>query len=565
MLVGKGISEGIGLGKVVILKENEIKIEKQKIKDISAEKQKIHNAIKKVESEIENLIQNISGTEKEIMQAYLMILQDPSLIEETIKIIEQEKCNSSYAVETGLNKIIKTFEEMDDPYMSARSRDIEDMKKRILSKLLKIQEVDLSNLPQNTILVAKELATSDTARLNLKNVAGIITEIGGVNSHMAIMARTHEIPAIVGIKHIFENIKENDYIALNGTTGEIYLNPTETEKEELKQRKERQKQEKQELEKYKKQKAITKDGHQVELLANIGREQDIPIILENTAEGVGLLRSEFLYMDAKDFPTEEEQFKAYKKIAESLENKTVVIRTLDIGGDKDLKYMKLPKEENPFLGYRAIRVCLDNIDLFKVQLRAILRASAYGEISIMLPMISSIEELRKSKEIIEEVKKDLKAKSIKYNENIKIGIMIEIPSSAIMAEEFAKECDFFSIGTNDLIQYTIAVERGNEKVANLYTHFNPAVIRLIKSAIDGAHKNGILCGMCGEAAGDIKFIPLLIGLGLDEFSMNANKILKARKLITSLDYSKCQILAEEILKLVSTQEVKEKLEKFLDK
>lgn len=565
MLVGKGISEGIGLGKVVILKENEIKIEKQKIKDTSAEKQKIHNAIKKVESEIENLIQNISGTEKEIMQAYLMILQDPSLIEETIKIIEQEKCNSSYAIETGLNKIIKTFEEMDDPYMSARSRDIEDMKKRILSKLLKLQEIDLSNLPINTILVAKELTTSDTAKLNLKNVSGIITEIGGINSHMAIMARTHEIPAIVGIKHIFENIKENDYIALNGTTGEIYLNPTETEKEELKQRKEKIKQEKQELEKYKNQKTITKDGHHVELLANIGGEQDIQVILENTAEGVGLLRSEFLYMDAKDFPTEEEQFEAYKKIAGSLENKKVVIRTLDIGGDKDLKYMKLPKEENPFLGYRAIRIYLDNIDLFKVQLRAILRASAYGEISIMLPMISSIEELRKSKEIIEEVKKDLKVKSIKYNENIKIGIMIEIPSSAIMAEEFAKECDFFSIGTNDLIQYTIAVERGNEKVANLYTHFNPAVIRLIKSAIDEAHKNGILCGMCGEAAGDIKFIPLLIGLGLDEFSMNANKILKARKLITSLDYSKCQILAEEILKLVSTQEVKEKLEKFLDK
>ena len=401
--------------------------------------------------------------------------------------------------------------------------------------------------------------------MNLKNISGIITEIGGVNSHMAIIARTNEIPAIVGIKHIFENIKENDFIALNGATGEIFLNPTQEKIKELTKNQENIKQEKQELEKYKNKKAITKDGHQVELLANIGREKDIPIILENTAEGVGLLRSEFIYMDAKDFPTEEEQFKVYKKIAENLENKTVVIRTLDIGGDKDLKYMKLPKEENPFLGYRAIRVCLDNIDLFKVQLRAILRASAYGEISIMLPMISSIEELRKSKEIIEEVKKDLKVKSIKYNENIKIGIMIEIPSSAIMAEEFAKECDFFSIGTNDLIQYTIAVERGNEKVANLYTHFNPAVIRLIKSAIDGAHKNGILCGMCGEAAGDIKFIPLLIGLGLDEFSMNANKILKARKLITSLDYSKCQILAEEILKLVSTQEVKEKLEKFLDK
>ena len=439
------------------------------------------------------------------------------------------------------------------------------MKKRILAKLLKIEEIDLSKLPENTILVAKELSTSDSAKMNLKNISGIITEIGGVNSHMAIIARINEIPAIVGIRHIFENIKENDFIALNGATGEIFLNPTQEKIEELTKNQENIKQEKQELEKYKNQKAITKDGHQVELLANIGREQDIPIILENTAEGVGLLRSEFIYMDAKDFPTEEEQFKVYKKIAENLENKTVVIRTLDIGGDKDLKYMKLPKEENPFLGYRAIRVCLDNIDLFKVQLRAILRASAYGEISIMLPMISSIEELRKSKEIIEKVKKDLKAKRIKYNENIKIGIMIEIPSSAIMAEEFAKECDFFSIGTNDLIQYTIAVERGNEKVANLYTHFNPAVIRLIKSAIDGAHKNGILCGMCGEAAGDIKFIPLLIGLGLDEFSMNANKILKARKLITSLDYSKCQILAEEILKLVSTQEVKEKLEKFLDK
>ena len=565
MLVGKGVSDGIGLGKVVILKENELKIEKQKIEDILAEKQLVYNAIKEVENEIEDLIQNISGTEKEIMQAYLMILQDPNLTEEIIKIIEQEKCNSLYAVETGLNKIIKTFEEMDDPYMSARSRDIEDMKKRILSKMLNIKEIDLSKLPKNTILVAKELSTSDTAKMNLKNISGIITEIGGVNSHMAIIARTNEIPAIVGIKHIFENIKESDYIALNGKTGEIFLNPKQEKIEELTKNQESLKQEKLELEKYKNEKTITKDGHQVELLANIGGPQDIQIVIDNTAEGVGLLRSEFLYMDAIDFPSEDEQFIAYKKIAESLENKRLVIRTLDIGGDKDLKYMKLPKEENPFLGYRAIRIYLDNVDLFKVQLRAILRASSYGNVSIMFPMISSVDELRKSKEIIEEVKKELNSKNIKFNENIEVGIMIEIPSSAIMADELAKECDFFSIGTNDLIQYTIAVERGNEKLTNLYSHYNPAVIRLIKSAIDGAHKNGILCGMCGEAAGDVKFIPLLVGLGLDEFSMNANKILKARKLITSLDYSKCQILAEEILKLVSTQEVKEKLEKFLDK
>lgn len=564
MLVGKGISEGIGLGKAVILEENGLKIEKQKIEDISAEKQQIYDAVKEVESEIEKLIQNIDGTEKEIMQAYLMILQDPSLIQETIKIIEQEKCNSAYAVENGLNQIIKTFEEMDDPYMAARSRDIEDMKKRILAKLLKIEEIDLSKLPKNTILVAKELSTSDSAKMNLKNISGIITEIGGVNSHMAIIARTNEIPAIVGIRHIFENIKENDFIALNGATGEIFLNPTQEKIEELTKNQENIKQEKQELEKYKNKKAITKDGHQVELLANIGGPQDIQIVIDNTAEGVGLLRSEFLYMDAKDFPSEEEQFEAYKKIAESLENKRLVIRTLDIGGDKDLKYMKLPKEENPFLGYRAIRIYLDNVDLFKVQLRAILRASSYGNVEIMLPMISSIEELRKSKEIIEEVKQELKTKNIKFNENIEVGIMVEIPSSAVMADEFAKECDFFSIGTNDLIQYTIAVERGNEKLANLYSHFNPAVIRLIKSAIDGAHKNGILCGMCGEAAGDIKFIPLLVGLGLDEFSMNANKILKARKLIIDLNFEECKELANKVLKLESTEEVKRILDNFRD-
>ena len=562
MLVGKGVSDGIGLGKVVILKENELKIEKQKIEDILAEKQLVYNAIKEVENEIEDLIQNISGTEKEIMQAYLMILQDPNLTEEIIKIIEQEKCNSLYAVETGLNKIIKTFEEMDDPYMSARSRDIEDMKKRILSKMLNIKEIDLSKLPKNTILVAKELSTSDTAKMNLKNISGIITEIGGVNSHMAIIARTNEIPAIVGIKHIFENIKESDYIALNGKTGEIFLNPKQEKIEELTKNQESLKQEKLELEKYKNEKTITKDGHQVELLANIGGPQDIQIVIDNTAEGVGLLRSEFLYMDAIDFPSEDEQFIAYKKIAESLENKRLVIRTLDIGGDKDLKYMKLPKEENPFLGYRAIRIYLDNVDLFKVQLRAILRASSYGNVSIMFPMISSVDELRKSKEIIEEVKKELNSKNIKFNENIEVGIMIEIPSSAIMADELAKECDFFSIGTNDLIQYTIAVERGNEKLTNLYSHYNPAVIRLIKSAIDGAHKNGILCGMCGEAAGDVKFIPLLVGLGLDEFSMNANKVLKARKLILDLKYSECKKLADDILKMSTAEEIKEKLKQI---
>ena len=318
-------------------------------------------------------------------------------------------------------------------------------------------------------------------------------------------------------------------------------------------------QEKEQLENYKNQVSSTKDGHKVELLANIGGPQDIQIVLENTAEGIGLFRSEFLYMNSEDFPTESQQFEAYKKVAKKLPNKKIIIRTLDIGGDKNLKYMKLPEEENPFLGYRAIRICLDNVALFKVQLRAILRASIYGNLAIMLPMISSLEELRNAKKVIEEAKEELRAKQIEFNEKIEIGIMIEIPSAALMAEELGKECDFFSIGTNDLIQYTLAVERGNEKVAKLYTHFHPAVIRLIKSAIDGAHKNHILCGMCGEAAGDSRFIPLLIGLGLDEFSMNANKILQSRKLIKELNYTECQKLAKEILELYSIEEIKLKL------
>lgn len=559
MLKGKGVSEGIGLGKVVILRNDEIKPEKVQIEDVILEKEKFYDAVSKVQNEIEELIKKISGTEKDIMQAYLMILQDPTLIQETIEIIEKEKCNAAYATEIGFNTIIQTFEEMDDPYMAARSADIADMKKKVLYKILNKEEINLSQLPSNTILITSELTTSDTAKLNLNNIAGIITEVGGVNSHMAIMARTHEIPAVVGVKQIIKQVKDGDLIAINGETGEIFINPSKEEWTRFEEIRENSKKEKEKLETYKKEISATKDGHHVELLANIGGPQDIELVMKNTAEGVGLFRSEFLYMNSEDFPTEKEQFEAYKKVAEKLQNKRIVIRTLDIGGDKNLKYMKLPKEDNPFLGYRAIRIFLDNISLFKVQIRAILRASAYGNLAIMIPMISSIEELRESKKVIQEVKDELRTKQISFNENIEIGIMIEIPSAALMAEELAKECDFFSIGTNDLIQYTIAVERGNEKVSNLYTHFHPAVIRLIKSTIDGAHKNNILCGMCGEAAGDPMFIPLLIGLGLDEFSMNANKILQARKLIRELNFQDCKQIAQEILKLSSTEEIKRKL------
>ncbi len=562
MLKGTGISDGIGLGKAIIYKSQKIKLEKNKIKDVTLEKEKFYKAIKEVEKEIEDLLEKISGTEKEIMQAYLLILQDPNLIQKTIEIIEKEKWDAAYATEIGFNEIIKEFEKVDDTYISERSKDIEDMKKKIIAKIIGKEEINLSKLPSNTILVAKELSTSDIAKLDFKNIEGIITEVGGMNSHMAIMARTHEIPSSVGVNKITQNIKQNDVVAINGKTGEIFVNPSKKEYKNFEEIKEKIKKEKNELENYKNQDSITKDGHEVKVLANIGMPDDVKIVIQNTAEGVGLFRSEFLYMNSENFPTENEQFEAYKKVVLKLKNKEVIIRTLDIGGDKDLKYMKLPKEDNPFLGYRAIRICLDDINLFKVQLRAILKASAFGNMAIMIPMISSLEELRKTKEIINEVKEELREKKIKFDENIKIGIMIEIPAAALIADELAKECDFFSIGTNDLIQYTVAVERGNKKIANLYTHFHPAVIRLIKKAIEGAHKNHILCGMCGEAAGDVTFIPLLIGLGLDEFSMNANKVLNVRKLIRKLDFKECQKLADEVLKLATSDEVEKLLVKY---
>ena len=499
------------------------------------------------------------------MTAYLMIMQDPSLITETEDLIKNSKYSAEYATEVGLNSVIQIFENMNDEYMAGRARDIVDIKNRLIAKLLKEERVDISKLNPNTIIVAKELTTSDTAKLNFKNVSGIITEIGGTNSHTSIMARTHSLPAITKVENATEILKNNDYIAIDGESGEIYINPTEEEKNKLLEIQKTISEEKNELEKYKNMESKTKDGYKVELVSNIGTPKDVELVIENTSEGIGLLRSEFLYMDSESMPTEEEQFNAYKEVAEKMEGKTVIIRTLDVGGDKEIKYLNMEKEANPFLGYRAIRLCLDNVDLFKTQLRALLRASAFGNIAIMFPMISSIEELKKAKEIVEECKKELDEKNIAYKKDIKTGIMIEIPSAAIIADKLAKECDFFSIGTNDLIQYTVAVERGNEKISKLYTKYHPAVIKLVKSAIDGAHKAGIFCGMCGEAASDKLLIPLLIGLGLDEFSMNSNKILQSRKTISKLNKKECEELASQILEMASATEVEEKLKEFIEK
>ena len=564
MLKGKGVSSGIGLGNVVVLKKVERNVDKKTIEDeqIEHELERLHMALNEVAGETEAQLKNISGTEADIMQAYLMIVQDPTLITETENIIKNDKYNVEYAVEVGFNNVAQIFQNMDDEYMASRARDIIDIKNRVLAKLLNEKNVDLSNLKPNTIIVATELTTSETAKLDFKNVSGIITEIGGENSHTSIMARTHSIPAITKVDNITNILKDGETVAINGILGEIYINPTPEEKQKLLAIQNELNVEKLELEKYKNEKTVTKDGTKVHLYSNIGILKDVELAIKNTAEGIGLFRSEFLYMDSDTMPTEENQFEVYKSVAEKMNGKEVIIRTLDIGGDKELKYLKLEKDANPFLGYRAIRLCLDNLPLFKTQLRAILRASAFGKIEIMFPMISSIDELRDAKKVLEDCKKELDGENIEYDKNIKVGIMIEIPSAALIADKLAKECAFFSIGTNDLIQYTVAVERGNEKISKLYTKFHPAVIKLIKMAIDGAHSANIICGMCGEAAGDPLFIPILIGLGLDEFSMNSNSLLKARMTINNLEKEKCAKLTEEVLKMSSAVEVEERLKEF---
>ena len=564
MLRGKGVSTGVGFGNAVILKSKDREIEKKIVDNPDQELEKFRTALKQVTEETKKIASSIKGTEQDIMNAYLMIMQDPTLTTETENAIKNLNYSAEYATEVGFNSVIQVFENMDDEYMAGRARDIADIKNRILVKLLNEEMIDITNLSPNTIIVAKELTTSDTAKLDFKDVSGIITEIGGTNSHTSIMARTHSIPAVTRVEDATKVFRNGDYIAMDGTLGEIYLNPTEEEKQKLLKIRTEIAKENEELEQYKTMESKTKDGYKVELVANIGTPADVELVLKSTAEGIGLFRSEFLYMDSETMPTEEEQFNAYKEVAEKLAGKPVIIRTLDVGGDKEIKYLNMEKEANPFLGYRAIRLCLDNLNIFKTQLRAILRASNYGNLSIMFPMISSIDELREAKKIVEECKKELDAENILYDKEIKVGIMIEIPSAALIAYSLAKECDFFSIGTNDLIQYTVAVERGNEKISKLYTKFHPAVIKLIKESIEGAHSSGIFCGMCGEAAGDELLIPLLVGLGLDEFSMNSNKILKSRKIISGLDRTECKKLVDEILEFSSAKEVEDRLREFVE-
>lgn len=566
MYKGTGASPGIALGKALVIEHSELNIEKKNIENTEVEVEKLQSAVEKSRVELEQVKERakveLGEHEAEIFEAHLLVLADPELIDQTISKIRDEKVNAEFALSEVKDMFVSIFESMDNEYMRERAADIKDVTNRVLRHILGIKVVDLSALAEEVILIAHDLTPSDTATMNKKMVLGFLTDIGGRTSHTAIMARTLEIAAVVGLNNATETIKDGDFIVFNGETGEVIVNPDENTINQYKELKAKFDEEKEALKQLIGKASITLDERHVELAGNIGSPNDLEGLLKNDAEGVGLYRTEFLYMDKEDdFPSEEEQYEAYKAVLEGMNGKPIVIRTLDIGGDKELKYFKMDEEMNPFLGYRAIRLCLDRTDIFKTQLRALYRASVHGKLRIMFPMISSLEELLKAKEIIKEVLVDLDSERVEYSKDVEVGMMIEIPSAAVISDILAKHVDFFSIGTNDLIQYTCAVDRMNQKISYLYNQFNPAVLRLIKMVIDNAHKEGKWVGMCGEAAGDQRMIPILLGMGLDEFSMSPISILPARKFITSVKYEDMKNFANEVLTMGTAEEIKAYVDK----
>lgn len=562
----KGIaaSNGIAIAKAFKLIEPELTVVKTTITDVEAEINLYKEALVKTTEELQKIkvkaAQNLSEEEAAVFDAHINMANDPELLSQTTDKIKSESVNASYAFDEVSNMFIMMFESMDNEYFRERAADIKDIKKRILAHLLGVKVNDPSTIDEQVVIIAEDLTPSDTAQLDRNFVKGFATNIGGRTSHSAIMARSLEIPAVVGTKTILEDVKDGDMIILDGLEGNVIVNPSAEQVahyEEVAQAYEAQKAE---WAKLKNEKTVSKDGQHVELAANIGTPKDVEGVLANGGEAVGLYRTEFLYMGRDNFPTEEEQFEAYKAVLEAMGDKPVVVRTLDIGGDKELPYLHLPKEMNPFLGYRAIRLCLDDTDLFRTQLRALLRASAYGKLRIMFPMIATLNEFRSAKALLLEEKAKLVAEGVTVSEEIEVGMMVEIPSAAVLADQFAKEVDFFSIGTNDLIQYTMAADRMNEKVSYLYQPYNPSILRLVKMVIDAAHKEGKWTGMCGEMAGDQTAIPLLLGLGLDEFSMSATSILPARSLISKLSKAEMADLAAEALNKSTVEEVIELVE-----
>ena len=561
LIKGIAASDGVAIAKAYLLVEPDLSFTNEKITDTDAEIKKFRNALEasKIElTKIRNNAEKSLGADKAaIFDAHLLVLDDPELIQPIEDKIANEKVNAPEALNEVTTQFITIFESMDNEYMRERAADIRDVSKRVLAHLLGVELPNPSMIDESVVIIGNDLTPSDTAQLNKEFVQGFVTNIGGRTSHSAIMSRSLEIAAVVGTKSITHEVKQGDMVIVDGITGDVIIDPTEDELIAYQNKRERFFEDKKELQKLRDAETVTVDGEHAELAANIGTPDDLYGVMENGAEGIGLYRTEFLYMGRDQMPTEDEQFEAYKKVLETMKDKRVVVRTLDIGGDKELPYLNLPKEMNPFLGYRAIRLCLDQQDIFRTQLRALLRASAYGKLNIMFPMVATIKEFRDAKAILLEEKDKLTSEEQEVADDIEVGIMVEIPSTAALADIFAKEVDFFSIGTNDLIQYTMAADRMSERVSYLYQPYNPAILRLVKQVIEASHKEGKWTGMCGEMAGDETAIPLLLGLGLDEFSMSATSILKARRQINGLSKNEMAELANRAINCATQDEVKE--------
>lgn len=568
-IYGVGAAEGIGIGAAKVVREQNVEVVKKSIPDSEAEVNNFMRILDITKAETEEMSQalekNASAKEAEILFGHIMLMSDPMLVDEIVNRIKGESVCAEYAIEEVCNQYAAVFASMDDELMQQRATDMLDIKTRLIKKILGIENTDLSKLPYGSILVAKDLTPSMTAGLNPENVLGIVTQFGGKTSHSAILARALEIPAVVGLSNLPEDISDDTDILLDGESGEVIILPTDAQKKEYEDKKKKYDANKELLKKYRELPSISKDGKKVEIAGNIGSPEDAKKVIENGGEGIGLFRTEFLFMDRDCMPTEEEQFESYKEVAVTMEGKPVIIRTLDIGGDKEIPYMGIVQDENPFLGYRAIRLCLDRKDdIYIPQLRALLRASAFGNIKIMLPLITSMDEIREAKALINDIKKELDENNIAYNKNIEVGIMVETAAASLLADIFAKEVDFFSIGTNDLIQYTMSVDRGNVKIAGLYSSFSPAVLRSINRIITEGKKAGIMVGMCGEAAADPLLIPALLAWGMDEFSMSASSILKSRQIISQCDSKNLKAKVDKVLEMSTESEIKEYLKKLTE-
>lgn len=558
-LVGIAASDGIAIGKAYLLTEPDLSFDKVSITDPEGEIKRLLDSFEKSKNEIQGIREHVAKAvgedEAQVFDAHLMVLSDPELFDGIKNDITENMINAEAALSTVAKMYINMFESMEDnPYMQERAADIKDVTERVMGHLLGVKIPSPATINEEVVIVAKDLTPSDTAQLNRDYVKGFVTDIGGRTSHSAIMARSLEIPAVVGTKEVTQVIAEGDMVIIDGLEGDIIIRPNEETIAVYQEKAAAFKEQQLEWAKLKDSKSLSKDGKQIEIAANIGTPKDLTGVIENGAEGIGLYRTEFLYMDSEDFPTEDEQYEAYKAVLEGVNGQAVVVRTMDIGGDKELPYLQLPEEMNPFLGYRAVRISLAETEMFRTQLRALLRASVHGKLRIMFPMIATVNEFRDAKAILDEEKAKLEAEGTEVSNEIQVGIMIEIPAAAVLAHQFAKEVDFFSVGTNDLIQYTMAADRMNERVSYLYQPYNPAILTLLKHVIDSAHAEGKWVGMCGEMAGDQTAVPLLLGLGLDEFSMSASSVLKTRSLVAKLDSKEMEKLANKAINECATVE-----------